>query len=437
MNAPSRLIRFWPLTLTVAMAAGPAAAAHEVILMRHGDKDSQRGDYNLSAIGFQRALALARLIPACFGKPSAITTFYLDPESSKNARSYQSAVPLGVATGVNIRIAKGSLSDSYGEGQGLRQAPLGPESRTVLFWEHRRMPELARGLGWAAMPPIDNNDFDQMFVFRFAAPGAVPEVTTYRQSEQFRRPCFLNATTPWSVPPSAFLTPTGSAAYGQPTPAPGGVGELNLSPLRAVVGKPPAPGSATERDDLAVLSWLQKYRTPEQVASAWLLLERNPLMFSRALGLDMGKTTPAISKGLRTFLALVDSATSEFKTSFRRLRPYQSHPELKPCLPPESGFSFPSGHATWYAAAAELLSALVPERRERLEQVGSHAGGSRTLCGVHYPSDVEAGQRLGRAAAAQLLKTSQWQAFREDPAIQAEVERIRNLPASALPELVR
>jgi acid phosphatase (class A) len=230
---------------------------------------------------------------------------------------------------------------------------------------------------------------------------------------------------------------TGSAAYGQPTPTGAGVSELNLSPLRAVVGKPPAPGSATERDDLAVLSWLQKYRTPEQVASAWLLLERNPLMFSRALGLDMGKTTPAISKGLRTFLVVVDSATSEFKTGFRRPRPYQSHPELKPCLPPESGFSFPSGHATWYAAAAELLSALVPERRERLEQVGSHGGGSRTLCGVHYPSDVEAGQRLGRASAAQLLKTSQWQAFREDPAIQAEVERIRNLPASALPELVR
>lgn len=212
---------------------------------------------------------------------------------------------------------------------------------------------------------------------------------------------------------------------------------LQIATLRAVVGAPPAPGSAAERDDLAVLTWLQRYRTPEQVASAWLLLERNPMMFSRALGLDMGKSTPAISKGLRPLLALVDGATSQFKNSFQRPRPYLSHPQLQPCLPPETGYSFPSGHATWYAAAAELLSALVPERRDRLQQVGNHGGASRTLCGVHYPSDVEAGLRLGRAAAAQLLASPQWQAFRLDPAVQAEIDAIRKLPTSALPELVR
>lgn len=212
---------------------------------------------------------------------------------------------------------------------------------------------------------------------------------------------------------------------------------LQMAPLRAVVGSPPGPGSAAERDDLAVLTWLQRYRTPEQVASAWLLLDRNPLMFSRALGLDMGKSTPAITNGLRPLLALVDGATSEFKNTFRRPRPYVSHPQLKPCLPPESGFSFPSGHATWYAAAAELLSALVPERLERLQQVGNHGGAARTMCGVHYPSDVEAGLRLGRAAAAQILASPEWRIFRSDPSVQAEIELIRAVPSEALPQLVR
>ena len=212
---------------------------------------------------------------------------------------------------------------------------------------------------------------------------------------------------------------------------------LQMAPLRAVVGSPPPPGSGAERDDLAVLNWLQRYRTPEQVASAWLLLDRNPLMFSRALGLDMGKSTPAIIKGLRPLPALVDGATSDFKNTFRRPRPYVSHPQLKPCLPPESGFSFPSGHATWYAAAAQLLSALVPERLERLQQVGNHGGASRTMCGVHYPSDVEAGLRLGRAAAAQILASPEWQMFRSDPAVQAEIELIRGVPPEALPQLVR
>jgi hypothetical protein len=50
-------------------------------------------------------IALARLIPARFGSPTGITTFYLDPNTSKNARSCQNAVLLAVATGVNISIA--------------------------------------------------------------------------------------------------------------------------------------------------------------------------------------------------------------------------------------------------------------------------------------------------------------------------------------------
>ena len=200
----------WFLVLAGISAAVVAPAvssqAHEVIVMRHGDKDSHRGDYNLSPAGFQRSLALARLIPACFGKPTAITTFYLDPDTSKNARSYQSAVPLGVATGVNIHIAEASLTDSFGVGLQLRQAQLPQNSRIVLFWEHRRIPELARGLGWGAMPPIADNDFDQMIVFRFPSPGAVPEVTSYRQSDQFQRPCFLQASVPWRVEQTPPIT---------------------------------------------------------------------------------------------------------------------------------------------------------------------------------------------------------------------------------------
>ena len=232
------------------------------------------------------------------------------------------------------------------------------------------------------------------------------------------------------------MTLSAGAALAQPVgpaPEPG----LKLAPLQAAVGSPPAPGSPTERDDLAVLVWLQRFRTPEMVGNAWLLLERNPQLFSRALGIDMGKSTPAINKGLSPFLAQVDAANAQLKAAAARPRPYLSHPELQPCLPPEAGYSFPSGHATWYAAAAELLADLVPERRERLLDVGSHGGASRTMCGVHYPSDVDAGQRLGRAAAAQILASPAWRAFRREPDVQREIERIRAVPALSLPQLVR
>jgi len=217
----------------------------------------------------------------------------------------------------------------------------------------------------------------------------------------------------------------------------GSVVVLNPDPLSRVVGLPPAPGSAVAREDLAILLWLQGARTPEMAANTWLLLERNLGTFSRALGVDVVKTTPEIYGALKTFLKPVDAVKDNLKDRYQRPRPFVSHAQIQPCLPLEKGYSFPSGHATWYRAASELLADLVPERRERLVAVGSHGGNSRVLCGVHYPSDVQAGQRLGVAAAAQLIASPQWKAFKADPAVMAEVEAIRKVPAAALPEQVR
>lgn len=80
-----------------------------------------------------------------------------------------------------------------------------------------------------------------------------------------------------------------------------------------------------------------------------------------------------------------------------------SHPELQPCLPLETSFSFPSGHATWYASAALLLADLLPERRERLLQLGRQGGYARSACLVHYPSDVLASQRLAEAVSRDVI----------------------------------
>ena len=200
--------------LAIAAQGFPKASAMEVILVRHADKDVRRRDYNLSPMGFQRSVALASLIPACFGKPDRIITFFLDPITSKNARSYQSAVPLAVATGVNIRIDQASRMEAYKQGLRLRQAPDAANKRVVLFWEHRRMPELARGLGWEAMAEIADDDFDQLILFRFAAPGAVPEVQRYSQSELFQRPCYLQA--PGLVPTGPFMPPVTTPITTQP-----------------------------------------------------------------------------------------------------------------------------------------------------------------------------------------------------------------------------
>jgi acid phosphatase (class A) len=148
----------------------------------------------------------------------------------------------------------------------------------------------------------------------------------------------------------------------------------------------------------------------------------------------MTKTTPTVARGITSFLKLVDGAKDSIKDRVRRPRPFVSHPQIQICLPPESSWSFPSGHSTFFRSAAILLADLVPERRERLLAVGLLGGTSRTVCGLHYPSDVDAGQRLGEAAALQILSSPQWQQFKQNPAVQKEIEKIRQVPVSRLPQ---
>ena len=233
---------------------------------------------------------------------------------------------------------------------------------------------------------------------------------------------------------SLALQQTCLAAKAEPAAA-----ELQLDQRRlaAIAGLPPAPGSAAEAADLAILEWLQRFRSPEIVATTWLLLDRDLNVFSSAVGTELGKATPMLSAGLHAFMAPVNSAYRGIKQQQGRIRPYIAHPGLEPCLPREDTGSFPSGHAVWFRTTAELLADLLPERRDRLHHVGRQGGANRVLCGVHYPSDVEAGQRLGADAALQIIASPQWQAFRQDPALRAELELLRAVPAKALPPMLR
>jgi broad specificity phosphatase PhoE len=152
-----------------------------VLLLRHGHKGQGQTNFNLSPEGFERATALARVLPACFGAPSHIRTFFLDPDTSKNARSYQTAVPLAVATGVNIRIDLASRTHSRAVGEAILQDPQFEGGRLVIFWEHRRLPELAAGLGWPAMPAIADDDFDRLYRFTYPVDSGRPHVRLYNQ----------------------------------------------------------------------------------------------------------------------------------------------------------------------------------------------------------------------------------------------------------------
>jgi acid phosphatase (class A) len=49
-----------------------------------------------------------------------------------------------------------------------------------------------------------------------------------------------------------------------------------------------------------------------------------------------------------------------------------------------------------------MLADLVPERREQLEARAAEFARQRMVCGVHFPSDVRAGEIAARLLLAQL-----------------------------------
>ena len=230
----------------------------------------------------------------------------------------------------------------------------------------------------------------------------------------------------------SLLWPPGLAALAQTGDPAAGL-NLKAERYRAVVGRPPAPGSPAEADDLAVLRWNMRTRYPEAVVHSWRFLHRNLSTFDAAIGSDLGKVAPTLFQGLPAFLKRIDAIKDVFKEEIARPRPYVSDPGLKPCLPPESTYSYPSGHATWYAAASMLLADLLPERRERLLEVGLQGGYARSYCVVHYPSDVSASQRLAAALSRDVIASPQWQAFRQQ--LRPELEKLLVPPPAGLPLL--
>ena len=46
-----------------------------------------------------------------------------------------------------------------------------------------------------------------------------------------------------------------------------------------------------------------------------------------------------------------------------------------------------------------MLSGFFPDQRKQLDAMVTEAGLSRMYGGIHYPFDIEAGQRLGRSVA--------------------------------------
>jgi acid phosphatase (class A) len=158
----------------------------------------------------------------------------------------------------------------------------------------------------------------------------------------------------------------------------------------------------------------------EMDAAAKDAKDETPDIFNGVIGFDIA-SMPETSKLLTMVAEEEDTDSKVAKAYFHRLRPYGADPSLKTCEPVKPGKaaklnSYPSGHSTLAFSLGVVLADLMPGKSQAILARSTQYAERRLVCGVHYRSDIVAGQQFGTILAMRLM---------ENPAFQAQMEKAR------------
>jgi phosphohistidine phosphatase SixA len=161
-----RIVRALVLLFVVAGIARPALAQQSIFLVRHAERaDSVPGqpptmgnDPDLSDVGRARAQSLASVL-----KDAGITAIY----TTEFKRTQQTAAPIAKVLGVTPVVIKAS------ETARLLKEVAASKSNILVIGHSNTVPEIIKGLGVTTPQPIQDDEFDNLFI---VTPGAVPAV---------------------------------------------------------------------------------------------------------------------------------------------------------------------------------------------------------------------------------------------------------------------
>src|SRR5579863_1878462 len=183
-------------------------------------------------------------------------------------------------------------------------------------------------------------------------------------------------------------------------------GYLKQSPVdfRLVLAPPPSEGSPGDKNDVLELKQDQVPATSPRWAAAEADSASVFDRFSDSFGDSIDrKHAPLLVNLLTRVMRDVSKPTFDAKDFYQRPRPFQriGLPKIcgtatppKPEAHPTMGSSYPSGHAAYGWAVALVLAQVAPGHAGAVLARGMDYGASRVICGVHFPTDVEAGRLL-------------------------------------------
>jgi acid phosphatase (class A) len=202
------------------------------------------------------------------------------------------------------------------------------------------------------------------------------------------------------VPPTRLeeVRPGYVAGYLQPGQLPDSV---------ALVPLPPAPGSAAQAQDEEVYRTTRALKgTPrwtQAIRDAELRFPAATAFFACSLGIGISEAaTPHLNMLLRRVRMDASRANDKAKDHYKRVRPYLAHNDESCTGEKDHSQSYPSGHASIGWAWALALAEIAPDRANAVLARGVAFGDSRTVCGAHWKSDVDAGRIVGAATIARL-----------------------------------
>jgi hypothetical protein len=172
-------------------------------------------------------------------------------------------------------------------------------------------------------------------------------------------------------------------------------------------GAPPSTGSAQMKEELAAVKHAVENLSREQLAIALRWNDGagtytppghwNDIAAEHVRDARMSEVRAARAFALLN-MAMHDAAVGCWDVKFRHFnpRPSQLDPSIKTTIGLPNFPAYPSGHSTFSAAAAAVLSHLFPAGAARFTADAEEAGISRLYGGIHYPSDIEFGKLHGR-----------------------------------------
>jgi membrane-associated phospholipid phosphatase len=176
---------------------------------------------------------------------------------------------------------------------------------------------------------------------------------------------------------------------------------------------PPTFGSPAYLAALAEVRAISDARTPEQLATAQFWNTSVAPFTAGALNLiadDLIEAHHRTEREAARILAYANAAAFDAqiacfdaKFTYWFIRPSQADTAITLPIGLPNHPSYPSAHSCITSALMTVVADALPSERSKLEGIVEIAGLSRMYGGIHYRFDIEAGQAIGRGAAALAL----------------------------------